>query len=207
MARRRVTVRRSRSGGQRRKLNWQNGFLACRDFTLTNNFNTLTGWFKWPSGLRNEGGGGFSSQEIVPVDETLVKTIVSANVTLDLFGVTQSAANVVCCFGLIAWDAGPQSAGDLDGALVDPLVVPNPAADGTAEWIIRLPFCFTRDNFSIGNIASEFISSRAMRKLPPRTGILGVLGVNMPLDNSTDNCDIDATIDVRMLFKSGAYVA
>lgn len=196
----------SRSSGRRRKLNWTGGWFAGRNITLQNDGETVTFWAHWPAGLRNESGSGATEQELTSVDETLVKTIVSANMTLDLFGITQAQVNVIACLGFLAWDATTQSAGDLDGVVTPPGIVPHPILDHGADWLLRVPMAFTRDNFSIGNIAETFIVSRAMRKLPARTGILGVVGIEMPLDNSSDNATIDWTVDFRQLFKSGVFV-
>jgi len=196
-----------RSGkSTRRKLNWSSAWFAGRSVEIPNDGTTATAWLIWPRGLRNQSGGAAVDQEITPVDETLVRMIVGANVTLDLFGITQAAVNVTGVLGIIAWDAQQQSAGDLDGVVVGPGVVPDPVSDGGAEWIMRIPFTFTRDNFSLGNIASEFIVSRAMRKLPPRTGILACFSQIMPLDGSEDLATFDWTFDFRLLSKSGVFV-
>lgn len=196
--------RRRRSSGPRRRNNWSSAFLASRSFTIPNDGSVLTAWAKWPAGLRDQGGGVPTEQEVTSVDNTLVRTIVGANVTLDLFGLTQTQVNVIGVFGLIAWDASQDAAGALDGVLTAAGEAPDPARDSSAEWVIRLPFTFTRDNFSLGNIAETFIVSRAMRKLPPRTGLLMCFGNLMPLDNSNDSANFDVTFDIRMLFKSGA---
>lgn len=196
-----------RRSPNRRRSNWNSAFFQVQDVTLVNNGEMVTGWWKWPAGLRNEGGSSLTEQEITPVDETLVRTIVGANVTLNLAGLLQAPRSVTIAFGLICWDASPVSAGDLDGVIASPGTVPDPSREGGAEWIIRLPFTYTRDNFSLGNQAESFIVSRAMRKLPPRTGILAVLGAFDGLGSSLDEINLDATFDGRMLYKSGVLAS
>lgn len=204
MARRRMS--RGRRSGPKRRLNWSGAWLSGRSVDLANTGETVTSWVIFPRGIRNESGGTGPDQEITSVDETLIRTIVGANVTLDLFGLLQAPVNVIACLGLIAWDATTQSAFDLDGVVQPPGVVPDPVTDAAAEWLMRIPFTFTRDNFSLGNIASEFIVSRAMRKLPPRTGILACFSQLMPLDGDQDVATLDFTFDFRLLSKSGVFV-
>lgn len=207
-------MRRSRtrrgSGRKARKSYWIGASLSIAnvDFANAGFGEVATGWMKWPSGLLNfqtenptEQNEGF----IEPNDETLVRTIVSANCTLNLHGLVQLRALYTGVFGIIAWDAYTSTAVDLDSAVQPSGVVPNPARDMGADWIIRLPFSFTRDNFSIGNIAETFIVSRAMRKLPPRTGLLGCFGFEALLAPPDDVTSFDLQADIRMLMKSGYY--
>jgi len=168
----------------------------------------ISAWFKWPSGLVNfssTDAQGSNEGAVEPSDETLVKTILSTNCTLNLQGALQSHFLATGVFGLICWDASPSSAVDIDVAVIASGQVPNPARDMGADWIIRQPFSFTRDNFAIAPQDSIFIASRAMRKLPPRTGILGVFGYEAVLGSPETEVDFDVQIDCRMLFKSGYY--
>lgn len=180
------------SGGQIELNNAQDGEVVCA-------------WAKWPSGTTSfQQGDTNSGQFITPNDETLVRTINSMNCTLNLQGVIQSSFEVTAVLGLITWDA--QTPADIE-AIISEGLVPNPARQHGLDWITRLPFSFTRDNFSIGNIAETFIVSRAMRKLPPNTGILCCFGYEALLGSPELNLSFDFQLDTRMLFKAGYYSA
>jgi len=138
-------------------------------------------------------------------DETVVKTIISANVKANLQGVVQANLCATAVFGILAWEASVNTAVDLDVAVQPSGTVPNPARDFGADWIIRIPMTFTVDNFSIGNIADIFIASRAMRKLPPRTGLLGCFGYEAILAGPDAVLTWTWQYDIRHLFKSGYY--
>jgi len=195
--------------GQKRKVYWTGATLSINNADLANaGFGEVaTSWAKWPSGLLNFGGTTNPANEGFPEpsDETLVKTIVSANITLRLQGALQGTFLATGCFGLIAWEASTNTAVDLDSVINASGTVPNPARDWGADWILRIPATFTRDNFAIGNIAETFIVSRAMRKLPPRTGLLACFGFEDIFATPEDVVNWDAQFDMRFLFKSGYY--
>jgi len=204
--------RRSRGSRKARKVYWAGCTSSGQSvpFANTGFGDTFTGWAKWPSGLINFSGLDPVDQNeslATPSDETLVRTIISTNMTLNLQGVIQSSYPVTVALGLITWDAGVQTAGAVDGVILPSGQVPNPARDFGADWIMRQPFAFTRDNFSIAPQDATFIVSRAMRKLPPRTGILLVIGWEGLLFGPEDEIEIDWQTDIRMLFKSGYYSA
>ena len=74
-------------------------------------------------------------------------------------------------FGVIAWDAESSLAGT--GPLVDP---PDPS-NGALDWMIRIPIVHPA-NVPTGtianNVSSEWVTSRAMRRLGNTKGLLGV---------------------------------
>lgn len=204
--------RSSRRGSSRkaRKSYWTGAVFAGQNVTLTNAVQpgeVATMWVKWPSGTTSFLTGEVDSgQFVVPNDETLVRTIMSSNMTLDLQGVIQSSYPVCVTVGLLTWES--RTPADIDLVVNPPGLIPNPALDVGADWIIRQPFTFTRDNFSEGTIAELFITSRAMRKLPPLTGVLACVGIAAPIFSSEDqNLKIDWSVDVRQLMKSGYYSA
>jgi len=199
-----------RSGKPKRQLYWTGATLSLNQVELANaGFGeVVSSWFKWPSGLLDFGGSSQTDANeglIQPSEETLVKTILSTNCTLNLQGVVQGHFMATGVFGLLVWDASTASAVDLDVVVDASGQVPNPARDLAADWIIRQPFAFTRDNFSIAPQEAIFITSRAMRKLPPRSGILAVFGYEDILASPEDSVEWDLQVDARMLFKSGHY--
>jgi len=200
--------RRSRSGRKSRKSYW-NGFqFQGQEVSIQiapGQGTTASFWAKWPSQIPDGSTGVETLGFPTASDETLVRSITGANMTLRLRGVLQDTVIVSAVFGLIAWDSGPTTANDLELAINDPGIIPNPAIDWGNDWIVRLPFQFTRDNFSLTNQAESFIVSRAMRKLPPGTGILGILGGLSLLAEGTDALEFDWAIDGRLLLKSGYY--
>jgi len=202
--------RSSRRSGPKRKLYWTGATFSANQIELANaGFGeVMSAWFKWPSGLQDFGGASATDVNegfVTASDETLVKTILSTNCTLNLQGVLQDHFLCTGVVGLLTWDASIVSANDVD-VVVDPSgIVPNPARDYSADWIIRQPFSFCRDNFSIAPQESIFITSKAMRKLPPRTGILFVFGFEDILASPEESVEWDLQVDCRMLFKSGYY--
>lgn len=197
------------SSAKRRSLNWLSSFLAVKQVELTsagvagfNDGDVICAWAKWPSRtVVPSTDPGNVPAVITSSDETLVRTIVGAQVTLNLDGITQSPKAVQGYFGIIPWDA--EFPADLAGVIAPWPAVPHPA-DGSRDWLIRIPFCFTRDNFALSNQASEFITSRAMRKLPASTGLLLCFGA---FDATEDGAHHtwDVAIDMRMLYKSGTF--
>lgn len=203
-----MSFRRKTRGSSRksaRKSYWAGAAFYGQDVELFSGPDTndiASAWVKYPSGqvdsVSTAGGVSPVQPRMIASDETLVRTIVSSNVTLRLQGLLQAHMSVDVVMGLIAWDSNDPT--ELDGVVG--LEAPSPIANPQADWIIRLPFVYTVDNFSLAAQASEFITSRAMRKLPPNTGLLACIALENIFDQE-NTFFIDWSFDFRFLLKSG----
>jgi len=199
-----------RRSGSKRKLYWSGATFSANQVGLANAGlgETVSFWVKWPSGLINfSGGSPTDAGESFPEanDETLIRLISSLKVDAPVQGVLPGALLATWCFGVIAWDATSVSAVDLDVAINDSGVVPNPARELAADWVFRVPVPFTSDNFFGAPTDRIFLESRAMRKLPPRTGLLGVFGYEDILATPEEVIKFTWQLDIRTLFKQGYY--
>jgi len=199
----RRSSRGARRSGAKRKLYWTGGIFQASELEVVghdaNGQGQYTAWVKWPSGDRNVSS---ADAEIEANDETLQRTICNANVTLNATGMVQAAVQVSLVIGLIAWDA-------IDAELLHEVgtvagEAPNPVTHPGLDWILRLPFQFTRDNFQQNVGEAIFAESRAQRKLPPGTGILLSTSLIAPLQPS-EVFSYDVAFDCRFLFKQGYY--
>jgi len=169
---------------------------------------TATVWAHWPSGQTDFSGGSATDEGEglpVPAEETLVRSIISCKVDAPVQGVLPGALLCTACFGFLTWDATTVSAGDIDVTLNPSGVVPNPARDWSADWVMRIPMTFTSDNFFAAPVDRIFIESKAMRKLPPRTGLLAVFGFENILAGPEESVTLTWQLDARFLWKSGYY--
>jgi len=116
--------------------------------------------------------------------------------------VVPAAHPVTVVYGLIAWDSiDPETFENV----VTTGIAPNPAWAPFYDWIIRVPFTFTTTG-QVEVIAAEtFINSRAMRKLPPNTGVLACLGQQQPTEEGGGSTDVNFMFDVRHLLRQGYY--
>lgn len=135
---------------------------------------SATFWTVWPSDrvdpLRNDN---------TAADRTLVRTILNAQFGVNLGTVIPAPIDpAVWCLGLIAFDGGfdPSFYDQASWNGATPGAPPHPVLNIDDDWIIRLPFCFTSDGQYQGPAIEPFMMSRAMRKLPPGWGVLGVVG-------------------------------
>jgi len=205
----RKRFRRRSSGRKARKLNWSGGIFQAEQLELTsagllgyNDGDVAAAWCKWPSRTIIPSNDPTQIPNLItPVDDTLVRTIVGSNVTFLPDGALQDDNSVTLYFGIIPWDS--EQPNDLAGVIAPWPAVPHPANPAN-DWVIRIPFCFTKDNFQLAASAPNFIESRAMRKLPASTGLLMCVGVFDALEDGAHHT-WDFCFDVRQLFKSGAY--
>lgn len=198
--------RRSRrsSSSKVRKTHWEGGlFQGNLQFQtdLAGAYTWVSFWARWPSDFIEPSDATFP----MPSDETLVRSIVQ----IAMGTTADSIVNFV--YGLIAFDGGRtpdfyETATFVQGsALVSP---PNPAVDYSEDWIIRQPIGLigllgeATAEYSFPMQAPTFVESRAMRKLPPGTGILGVLG-GINVLSSEPVVPLRWTVDQRMAIRSG----
>lgn len=204
--------RRSRRSarGAKRRLTWYSAGFAGKDVELSsgagsdafNGADVGCTWCKWPSGeLAETLGSGVSV--VTPSEETLERTLVGSNVTFELDGALQSTEPATFWFGIIAWDSMDPTHEDL--AILQWPEIPHPG-DGSLDWIFRIPFTFTKDNFQLAATTPIWTESRAKRKLPRATGLLMCVGVTDYI-NAQSSFNFSWQIEVRQLFKSGFYQA
>lgn len=195
--RRRTSHRRSGHRGPVRKSYWTGFIYQGQEVDLERRNTVATAWAVLPGGVRNADTG----QVVLETNQTLVRTIISGTVVLAPIGVVQGVNPTDVVFGLIAWDT--MNPGELDKVIVTSDAAPNPAEASGLDWILRVPFTFTEDNFELSIEADTFINSRAMRKLPPGTGILAcIAGLNV-IDPDPDPMTLSWSLDVRMMMKAG----
>jgi len=157
--------------------------------------DVVTAWSAWPSDTENYEG------DIQAADRTVVRTIINAQIkSPQRIGPTANDT-LQACLGLIAWDH-PDPV-QLDGIQLGAGVVPDPVLQPDADWLIRLPFCFAQFNQLQGPGDATFLVSRAMRKLPPMTGILAIFSWATGAPSSLGQEDWWFVWDVRHAMKSG----
>jgi len=187
-------VRRSSRSNLRKKY-WSGHKFSASDLTI-DGVDVVSSWARWPSGLRDP-----ESDEVMAQDETYSRVILGGIVSLQI-NVVPAAHPVTVVYGLIAWDSiDPETFENV----VTTGIAPNPAWAPFYDWIIRVPFTFTTTG-QVEVIAAEtFINSRAMRKLPPNTGVLACLGQQQPTEEGGGSTDVNFCFDVRHLLRQGYY--
>jgi len=196
--------RRSRHSnrGKSRKVHWEGHlFQGTEGFgtDLAGNYTWASSWARWPSDFIAPEDDTFPT----PSDETVIRTITQFECSTS----TNARVNVV--FGLIAFDGGREP-GFYEAALFDTsslVAPPNPATDFGEDWLIRIPNNFTGLQTGAQSLYSwaqpeSFIQSRAMRKMPPGTGLLAVIGAINVLGESTV-LSLTWGADTRVALKSG----
>jgi len=199
--------RRSHRGSSRktRKTYWNAAAMVGQEIELFQG-DVATSWVKWPSGLFDaQVVSPEGSQVITPNDETWIRSITSSTVSLRLQGALPETLPCQVNIGFITWDA-PNSAvaADYDNQVVGN--APSPTLDGSADWIQIIPFVFTHDAVQEIAQAETFIVSRAMRKLPPMTGVLACVSALQLLDGEASTT-IDWSFFCRYALKAGYYSA
>jgi len=139
-------------------------------------------------------------ERLEPSDETLVRTLSFPSVIVTPGTLDQGPVEVVC--GLLAFDGGsvPSS---YDLAVFDvnsAFAPPNPATDPTDDWIIRTPYLA---NLVSVPLVPQQAESKSKRKLPPDTGILGVIGTINLITLASYTITVNFTWDVRLAVRSG----
>lgn len=200
MARFRARRRSGRTGGARRKVRWTSSFLGTTEPFALNQGDKLVGWLKWPAGHVDT---RFVDLPIEPSDETLVRTIVWPYLTVN--GPPEQV--LLFTWGIIAWDSNDPSA--LDGVLLSSvqLEAPDPAFGGD-DWIWYYTQAVASPSGADFGVmqnpgAETYVTSRAMRKLPPSTGLLAVISMNIPNPAPLEPTSVMMGIQTRQALKSG----
>jgi len=194
---RRFRARSRRAGGKKRKTYWRGLQFAAQDANIDGAL-TASAWASWPAGYRDP-----QSDELMPNDETWSRCLVggiiefqAASPPLSLLGPHEAV------FGLIAWDT-------IHGEDFDSVIgfdAPNPCFSPGLDWIMRIPFTYSRDGTQLVIAADKWIESRAMRKLPPGTGVLACVGHrDILVEPSESQGTFTFQFDVRYLLRSGYY--
>jgi len=193
---------------KRRKTYWNSSVFVGQGIDLTVT-DVASSWAKWPSALFDPRfTGPTGAPQLSPSDETWTRGVLNQTVELPLQGVVQEQLPCTVVVGLIAWDAASQadaeSLEEVVTSIADPGSAPSPTLRGDYDWIIRTPFCFTRDSIFSFAADATFLNTRAMRKLPPTTGVLWCISALQPLDTEATTT-VGWTLDVRFLLKAGYY--
>jgi len=142
----------------------------------------------------------------MPSDETLVRTVQNVVCGVNISSFLPGAIPALhAVWGLIAYEGGhdPSSYDGTVWNISDIGAPPHPVLDSYMDWIHRVPMLFVADGTFQGPGDITWIQSRAMRKLPPDFGILGVFGATtIGLDESAPRT-FDVGVDCRMAFRSG----
>lgn len=199
-------MRRGRSGRSSRKTRWQYAFWqggVTADSDLVGGvYNYFTFWLKWPAD-RVTVVDAVGTPGIAPSDETVVRQLCRLNVTLDpTTAGFRSPLNVV--FGAIGFDGGadptPYDLATFSGGTA--FRPPHPILDAHDDWMMRIPMNFLYASNQVPSLEDVFVQSKAKRKMPPGTGVLGVIGVGNVLED-----DLQSTfywsIDWRAAVRSG----
>jgi len=203
--RRKASRRGRRSSSSRRRVNWVASFFQGNSIVLDQP-SVAVYWAKWPSGLTGDISGTGGTILPAAVDDTWIRALVEGNVKLHTHGAVPTTNTTTVAFGLIAWDTANPAA--LEATVVGNDVAPSPVLNAGLDWLLRIPFTFVQDNFVLSISADTWINSRAMRKLPPNTGILGCLAAVDYLDtDATPIQTVSWNFDVRGAYKAGGYTA
>jgi len=195
----------SRSSARKTHWTWQGQRTSGIELQTADEFSQppeyVSVWMRWPSGFTDP-----QTDHPMPSDETLVRTIQNVIIGVNLGSlITGAIPTLHACWGLIAHDAGhdPTSYDGIVWNTTDIGAPPHPILDADMDWVHRVPAMFVADKTFQGPAVESFVQSRAMRKLPPGTGILGVFG-GITIGATVDVIrTFDLGIDCRMAFRSG----
>jgi len=163
--------RRSVRSSARRAVNWQGGWITSNSPQVFNHGDVAVFWSYWPAGQPDF---TFDPPFVNEPDQTVIRTLVKFN----LIDNTPAVPSGFWTFGITPFDAvNPES---YDVVHVGPGIVPDPFYPGE-DWMIRIQYASpTFDSDFLGHFQTveSDVQSRAMRKLPPGTGLLGCLSWN-----------------------------
>jgi len=212
---RRRSHSRSRSS---RKTRWTGGIFQGLDQAFTGDvngislgqFSWVSFWFKWPASHFSPTIPGAVTtdvqQRLEPSDETLVRTINNFTAVASYDATADVDQSWAVAIGLIAWDGGKRpEAFDLavHSSLGTAVAPPNPVVDFEDDWLLRNIWGVTNTNPSIfQTLTDSYVNSAAKRKLPPDTGILGLIGAADTIIG-TNVLEMTWNWDVRMAIRSG----
>lgn len=194
---------RSTSRRSGRKTRWDYSLfqgLVAFDVVAAAPYTWVSSWMKWPADRIRVNDDNF----IEPSDETLVRSLVKV-------GLTNLTNDTITgwCVGLLAFDGGEypefyDKATFNTSALVAP---PHPITQADDDWILRYPieFSVTSGLPAFTNVEPSplWTESRAMRKLPPGTGILAVVGAINTLSGGAPPQQFAFSIDCRLAIRTG----
>lgn len=181
-----------RRGGKRRRLQWQGASAFFPNQAMADG-DVVAFWARVPAGAVDNSGAAIPY--IVPDDYTLVRSRL-----IWVFNTTNGGANVTLPWsiglGLIDWDGLTDNPLDLGNS------IPHPVYDTDEDWIFRNAGPEIYENIvegsnGVGDV--DAYQSRAQRKLSAGKGVLCVIGTASPVTPYA--ALINATVDVRMLFK------
>lgn len=210
-----------RSGRQKsRRIRWTGPTTFEIDQTLQASAlhgpEYMSFWAKRPASTQSGAGGslqvGLVANSNEPVDETLVRTLLSVQGALVVPGTTGVAPLCSVAYGIIPFDGGDQPE-FYDFAIfqnnISLVSCPSPFVDSDDDWTFRNVYGNSgREVVIFDNTLgpAQFTESKAMRKLPAGTGLLFVIGVLALNELDTLTATVTVSGDIRMAFKSGFSV-
>jgi len=163
--------------GSRRAVNWFGGFQGSITDIEFAAQEVAISWAYWPAGVPNF---NFTPPVVNPPDQTLVRTLTKLNAIAKSPGQSCGALT----FGICTFDAANPE--DYEGVIVGPGIVPD-SFYTNQDWVIRVTMAvpsFDSDFLGFFQTLDKEFESRAMRKLPPGTGLLACLSWN-PVDEAS----------------------
>jgi len=162
------------AAGKRRSVKWGSAAFFGREVPLLDAFITTppevaSFWFRWPSNIPDP-----ANADNIPEEDTWIKCYNFFNCSSSTGGPQVPGAQFIYA-GLIAWDCIEPTI--YDNAQTQG-IFPSPS-DGNWDWIWRTcaPFNLLNSvqglNTSFG--AENEFHSKSMRKLPPGTGVVGLV--------------------------------
>jgi len=190
----RRSVRRNSSA--RRKIDWQSATIGTSSGLVMSNGDCIGTWLYYPAELPDF---DFTPPVVNPPNQTLVRTVVNTHAFID----EVDTIGMVISFGICVYE-NADAAALLDFGPLGPGIVPDPFYASSNDWL----YTWNRTqatagvNFSWFNDMNEQgVTSRAMRKLPTGSGLLGIWSVNT-LDGSPQGVTLNCAAHVRMAFKT-----
>lgn len=192
--------------GSRRKMHWETGSQWSEVEADVSNATINISWAKWPSATIDDSSDVVPFDYLTQKDETLIRTHFSGFCYVD--APSLEARTVVLGFGLVAWDSvNPENEHKQNYPAG---LYPSPISDGALDWVHRKIVSgkvegavgFSTDLVATSMDMSDLsLQSRAMRKLPPGTGLLMCLELQMPRDSIETTGTLTYWFEYRMLFK------
>lgn len=178
---------------------WQGNVTAESAIEATP-WNMFTFWLKWPGDRVRQNDDGF----LEPSDETVVRQLCRLNFSIDPPTAGQLGTPRLVCFGAIGFDGGA-TPNDYelttfnDASAFSP---PHPLRDAQDDWMMRIPANFLFAGNQVPSLEDVFVQSKAKRKMPPGTGVLGVIAMgNLFADDQTNT--LSFSVDWRAAVRTG----
>lgn len=214
--------RHSRGHRSSRRIRWSNltyELDTVLESSIDHGPEYVSFWIKFPASTAVGGGSAIQTTPELqnignePVDETLVRSIISMQAAMVLTGTSGVAPLCQLGFGVIPYIGGDQP-NFYDFAVfqsnISAVSPPSVFADGDDPWIFRDVWSNNGAEVSRFDTTVQdatFCTSRAMRKLPAGMGLLAIVGVVSLLTVDSTPATVTMGGDIRYALKSGYNVS